>query len=184
MAEVVHRPLGESDEMGQIVQVADDGRDEHGADVGGQGEVQGLKALAEPGPDPHRDQQDDQVLEQDIRFPVLAGRRRFLRLGDLGFDDFVGARGGSRAGVDFGFAELVPVDEKCSDRAADQAAADDPEHRRGHGDRGGSGTPAFSNNGAKASPVAGPPVRVTEPARTPNSGLSPKGRAIAAPRRF
>ena len=45
-------------------------------------------------------------------------------------------------------------------------------------------TPAFSNRGAKARPVAGPPVRVTDPARTPNRGLSPKGREISAPRTF
>ena len=45
-------------------------------------------------------------------------------------------------------------------------------------------TPAFSNSGAKASPVAGPPVRVTDPARTPKRGLRPKGRAINAPTTF
>src|SRR5688572_25385422 len=32
------------------------------------------------------------------------------------------------------------------------------------------GTPACSNNGANAKPVAGPPVRVTDPASTPING--------------
>ena len=45
-------------------------------------------------------------------------------------------------------------------------------------------TPAFSKSGAKARPVAGPPVRVTEPLRTPNRGWSPKGRAMRMPRTF
>ena len=46
------------------------------------------------------------------------------------------------------------------------------------------GTPACSNAGAKASPVAGPPVRVTEPVRTPNSGCMPSGTASAIPTTF
>jgi len=45
-------------------------------------------------------------------------------------------------------------------------------------------TPAFSNNGAKARPVAGPPVKVTEPARTPNRGFRPRRTARPAPRTF
>ncbi len=44
--------------------------------------------------------------------------------------------------------------------------------------------PALSSSGAKASPVAGPPTRVTEPAMTPSSGCSPKPRAMAMPRKF
>ena len=45
-------------------------------------------------------------------------------------------------------------------------------------------TPARSNSGANASPVAGPPVRVVEPASTPNSGCRPKPVATAMPSRF
>ena len=45
-------------------------------------------------------------------------------------------------------------------------------------------TPAFSNRGAKASPVAGPPVSVVEPASTPNSGCKPNPIATAIPSRF
>ena len=40
-------------------------------------------------------------------------------------------------------------------------------------------TPASSKSGAKARPVAGPPVSVTDPARTPNSGCSPNPMAIS-----
>ena len=35
-------------------------------------------------------------------------------------------------------------------------------------------TPACSNAGANARPVAGPPVSVTEPTSTPNSGIEPE----------
>ncbi len=45
-------------------------------------------------------------------------------------------------------------------------------------------TPASSNSGANARPVAGPPVSVTEPASTPNSGCSPKPTAIRMPTTF
>ena len=44
--------------------------------------------------------------------------------------------------------------------------------------------PACSNTGAKASPVAGPPTSVTEPAITPSSGFSPKPSAMAMPVKF
>ena len=46
------------------------------------------------------------------------------------------------------------------------------------------GTPALSNSGANASPVAGPPVSVTDPASTPNSGCSPSAIATTAPSTF
>ena len=46
------------------------------------------------------------------------------------------------------------------------------------------GTPAASNSGANASPVAGPPVSVTDPARTPISGFCPSATATPAPIRF
>ena len=45
-------------------------------------------------------------------------------------------------------------------------------------------TPALSNSGANASPVAGPPVSVTEPASTPISGCSPSAHATPAPTTF
>ncbi len=45
-------------------------------------------------------------------------------------------------------------------------------------------TPASSNSGANARPVAGPPVSVTEPARTPNSGCRPNPIAIRMPTTF
>ncbi len=45
-------------------------------------------------------------------------------------------------------------------------------------------SPAFSSSGANASPVAGPPTKVTEPAITPSRGCSPKPRAMAIPRKF
>ena len=45
-------------------------------------------------------------------------------------------------------------------------------------------TPAFSKSGAKARPVAGPPVRQTEPANTPIRGLTPTRRAIPIPQMF
>ena len=121
--------------MGQVVQVADDGRDEHRPDVGGEGEVEGLKALAQPGPDPHGDEEDDQVLEKDIGFLVLAGGRRFLGLGELVFDDLVGAGDGTFARMGVGLRSLWRSIRQRPDRAADQPAADDPEHGRGHGDR-------------------------------------------------
>ena len=44
--------------------------------------------------------------------------------------------------------------------------------------------PAASNSGAKARPVAGPPVRVAEPASTPNIGCRPNSLATAMPTRF
>ena len=40
------------------------------------------------------------------------------------------------------------------------------------------GTPASSNSGANASPVAGPPVSVTDPASTPSSGGWPSSVAM------
>ena len=46
------------------------------------------------------------------------------------------------------------------------------------------GTPACSNSGAKASPVAGPPVSVTDPASTPISGCCPSIHATALPTTF
>ena len=46
------------------------------------------------------------------------------------------------------------------------------------------GTPALSKSGANANPVAGPPVSVTEPASTPNSGCSPSAIATTAPTTF
>ena len=46
------------------------------------------------------------------------------------------------------------------------------------------GTPACSNAGANASPVAGPPVSVTDPFSTPNSGCMPIGSAISTPITF
>ena len=45
-------------------------------------------------------------------------------------------------------------------------------------------TPASSKSGAKASPVAGPPVSVTDPASTPISGCSPSAHATPAPTTF
>ena len=42
-------------------------------------------------------------------------------------------------------------------------------------------TPACSKSGAKAAPVAGPPVRVTAPTSTPNSGGRPNIAATAMP---
>ena len=45
-------------------------------------------------------------------------------------------------------------------------------------------TPACSNSGANARPVAGPPVSVTDPASTPKSGWSPKPIAIRMPTMF
>ena len=42
-----------------VIQVADHGRDEHGPDVGGKSEVERLEALAQPGADPHGDEEDD-----------------------------------------------------------------------------------------------------------------------------
>ena len=45
-------------------------------------------------------------------------------------------------------------------------------------------TPACSKSGAKARPVAGPPVSVTDPASTPSSGGTPRPAATAAPARF
>ena len=45
-------------------------------------------------------------------------------------------------------------------------------------------TPACSKSGAKARPVAGPPVSVTDPASTPRSGGTPRPAATAAPARF
>ncbi len=46
------------------------------------------------------------------------------------------------------------------------------------------GTPAASKSGAKASPVAGPPVSVTDPASTPISGCCPSPHATATPTMF
>ncbi len=46
------------------------------------------------------------------------------------------------------------------------------------------GRPAFVNSGAKASPVAGPPINVTEPAITPISGFSPSAVATPIPSTF
>jgi len=40
-------------------------------------------------------------------------------------------------------------------------------------------SPASSSSGANASPVAGPPTSLTEPAITPINGFSPKPRAMA-----
>ena len=45
-------------------------------------------------------------------------------------------------------------------------------------------TPACSKSGANASPVAGPPVSVTEPASTPIRGGTPIAAATTAPIRF
>jgi hypothetical protein len=45
-------------------------------------------------------------------------------------------------------------------------------------------SPAVSNTGANAIPVAGPPTRVTDPAITPSNGFSPKARAIPIPMKF
>ena len=45
-------------------------------------------------------------------------------------------------------------------------------------------TPACSNSGANARPVAGPPVSVTEPASTPSSGGRPMAAARPAPSTF
>ena len=44
--------------------------------------------------------------------------------------------------------------------------------------------PAAANSGAKARPVAGPPVSVTDPARTPMSGGCPSACATPTPTRF
>src|SRR3546814_6200317 len=44
--------------------------------------------------------------------------------------------------------------------------------------------PACSDRGAKARPVAGPPVSVAEPASTPNIGSSPNDVATPIPTRF
>jgi hypothetical protein len=46
------------------------------------------------------------------------------------------------------------------------------------------GTPAASNSGANARPVAGPPVSVTEPASTPINGFCPSAIATPAPITF
>ena len=46
------------------------------------------------------------------------------------------------------------------------------------------GTPACSKSGANASPVAGPPMRVSEPAITPRRGGAPSARARPTPTRF
>ncbi len=44
--------------------------------------------------------------------------------------------------------------------------------------------PAAANSGAKARPVAGPPVSVTDPASTPISGCWPRSWAVPAPTTF
>ncbi len=46
------------------------------------------------------------------------------------------------------------------------------------------GTPAASNSGANARPVAGPPVSVTDPASTPINGCCPSAIATPAPITF
>ncbi len=46
------------------------------------------------------------------------------------------------------------------------------------------GTPCRSNAGANARPVAGPPVNVTDPFRTPKSGCMPIGIAMTMPTTF
>ena len=46
------------------------------------------------------------------------------------------------------------------------------------------GTPASSNSGANANPVAGPPVSVTDPASTPSSGGWPSSVAMPRPSTF
>jgi hypothetical protein len=46
------------------------------------------------------------------------------------------------------------------------------------------GTPAASKSGANASPVAGPPVSVTDPASTPINGCCPRAIALTIPIRF
>ncbi len=46
------------------------------------------------------------------------------------------------------------------------------------------GTPARSKSGANASPVAGPPVSVTELQSTPNNGCMPRGTATRIPAMF
>ena len=46
------------------------------------------------------------------------------------------------------------------------------------------GTPAASNSGANARPVAGPPVSVTDPASTPINGFCPSATATPAPITF
>ena len=46
------------------------------------------------------------------------------------------------------------------------------------------GTPASSNSGANANPVAGPPVSVTDPASTPSSGGWPSSVATPRPSTF
>ena len=49
---------------------------------------------------------------------------------------------------------------------------------------GAPATPACSKSGAKARPVAGPPVKVTEPASTPINGGWPSAVAASAPTTF
>ena len=45
-------------------------------------------------------------------------------------------------------------------------------------------TPAFSNAGAKAKAVPGPPARETDPAKAPTSGFCPSALASPIPIRF
>ena len=115
-------------------------------------------------PDPHRDQDDDQRLEQRVRLLVLAAaaptpaaraaapRRSAPRSA---------ARG---AASPLRRAQLVALDEDRPDRPADQSARDDADHRRG--DR------------TRRRRRARPPPRT--PARTP--GRSPVRRSASPSR--
>ena len=177
-ADVVDRPLRQPDQPGRIVQVADRRGDEHRADVGGQrdADAPGEPSALTHGPDPHRDQDHDERLEQRVRLLVLArpappargsgsGPRRSARRSAASVWRARAARP----------AQAVALDEERADRPADDAARrrcrpsppQPPRSRR-------PARPPARTAGANASPVAGPPVSVTDPFSTPNSGCMPE----------
>ena len=188
-AEIVDQLLRQPEQAGHIVDVADDRGDQHRADVGRQRERPAAEAGQEVGPahvalDPGRDQPPIHIATR-MTTSVLSSpyastsspagalgagsARRCLR------------RRARRPPARMALAtaavwrSLPSLDDGGPDRAANEAAGDDADHRRGDRERGGAGYARRSNSGANARPVAGPPVSVTDPASTPISGCWPSG---------
>ena len=148
----------------RVVDVANDRRHDHRADVGRQRPAE----RCEPGAHPRARRRPRSASPRGA-----SGARRLRRPRRPAWPAWA-PRSARSASCSSGTpactrrAHAVTTQQVRADRPAQQAARHDADHRRRHRQRGGAGARRRSRRAARTpSPVAGPPVSVTEPASTP-----------------
>ena len=164
----------------RVVEVADDRRDHHRADVGRQRPAERRESGAHPHAGADGGDHQHEVLEQRVRLDVLASRasrRPARRSAARPASRACRAARGRQHRVD-GVEQLRP------NRPAHQSARDDADHRRPTR-RVWLRLPRRPlEERRERQPGCRAAVSVTEPASTPISGCSPRSHATAAPNTF